>query len=91
MQIIKDYLKEKGIYQRVDFDDKLVHIIKALKAKPIEYEDGSDGLRLLVKEDEELRIITAPSILLELQNCEEGDVYKIQMKYRTIGGKPIRT
>lgn len=61
-----------------------------LKAKIVEYEDGSSALKLLVEEEKEPKIITSPSVLLELQDCQEGDVYKVQMKYRKIGNKPLR-
>ena len=91
MQIIKDYLREKGIYPKIDFDDKLVHTVEVLKAKVVEYEDGSDMLKLLVRENKELKVITTPSVLLELQECQEGERYNIQLKYKKIGNRPIRT
>lgn len=91
MEEIKNYLQAKGLYPKVDFDDKLPHTVKILKAREDEYEDGTTAMKVLVQEGKDLRVILATSILIEIQDCKEGDVYKIQMKYKKIGGKPIRT
>ena len=91
MEEIKNYLKTKGIYPKVDFDDKQPHTVQILKAREDEYEDGTTAMKVLVKEGEDLRVILATSILIEIQDCQPGDIYRIQMKYKKIGGKPIRT
>jgi len=90
MEIIKQFLAERGIYPKVDFDDKEPHTFKVLKAKVVDYDDGTNSLKLLVEENGENKLITSPSILVEIQNCQEGDVYKIQLKWGKIGGKPFK-
>jgi hypothetical protein len=48
-------------------------------------------LKLLVEENGELKLITSPSILVEIQSCQEGDVYKIQLKWgKTSEGRPFK-
>lgn len=90
MENLKTYLANKGLYPKVDFDDKIPHEFEVLKGKTIEYDDGSQSYKLLVKENGSLKTISTPSVLLEIQDCKPGDVYEVQLKYKTIGGKPFR-
>lgn len=91
MENLKKYLKSKGMFPRVDFDDKQVHTFEVLKGKEVAYPDGTTSYKMLVKEGNEFKMITTPSILIELRNCQAGDIFSAQLKYRNIGGKtPIR-
>ncbi len=79
------------MFPRVDFDDKLVHTFEVIKGKEIPYNDGTSSYKMLVKENGEYKIISTPTILLDIRDCQAGDVYEAQLKYKNIGGKtPIR-
>jgi len=91
MENLKAYLSKKGMFPRVDFDDKKVHTFEVLKGKEIPYEDGTSSYKMLVKESNEYKVMSTPSVLLEIRDCQPGDIYEVQLKYRNIGGKtPIR-
>jgi len=82
MEILKDYLEKKGIFPRVNFDDKELHTFKILKGKKVVYPDGTSSFKMLVKEGNEFRILTTPTVLVEIRDCQPGDVYEVQLKYR---------
>ena len=91
MKNLEEYLIKKGMFPRVDFDDKQVHTFEVFKGKEIDYEDGTSSFQLLVRENSEYKIISTPTILIEIRKFEPGDVFEAQLKYRNIGGKtPIR-
>ena len=91
MEELKHYLTKKGMFPRVNFDDKEIHTFEVLKGKEILYPDGTSSWKMLVKENGEFKIISTPTILIEIRDCQQGDVYEAQLKYRNIGGKtPIR-
>jgi hypothetical protein len=91
MENLKSYLTKKGMFSRVDFDDREVHTFEVLKGKEIEYPDSTSSYKMLVKENGEYKIVSTPTILIEIRDCQPGDVFEAQLKYRNIGGKtPIR-
>jgi len=90
MKELEEFLKKEGIYPRIDFEDKELHTFEILKGKVVDYEDGDSGFKLLVREEGELRIITTPSVLLEVRKCKEGEIWQAQLHWSRIGDRPIR-
>ena len=90
MESLKKYLLSKGIFPKISFEDKEPHTFEVVKGKEVKYEDGSTSYKMLVKEGDNLKVVTSPSVLSEIQDCQPGDVWRVQLRYRQIGGKPFR-
>ena len=91
MKELENYLKEQGIFPKIDFSDKNVHEFKILKGKEDVYEDGTKYFKMLVEENGEMMVVSTPSVLIDIRKCEVGDVYSAQMKLKMIAGTPIQT
>jgi len=85
MDASKEFLKEQGIMPKISFKDGLVHTIKLINDKKdtITTPEGEEkpGLRYLVEEDGEKKIIITASISLisKLSSIEKGSMVKVKM------------
>jgi hypothetical protein len=92
MDSIKSWLKEHKILPRISFKDRQEHKVEIVKAKEESFHNAEDelveGVKFLVKEGNEAKTFFTASqdLLLKLADCREGDVYKIKMVAKNVGG-----
>ncbi len=92
MQQARDFLKDKNIRPRLSLKDGKRHTIKILNAKAdkLKNPDGSisEGLKLLIEEDGEMKTLFTSSIqfISVLSEMELGETIEIEMKKRLTDG-----
>jgi len=92
MEEIKQWLKSHQILPRISFKDRKEHTIEIIKARAESFNNDKDelveGIKFLVKEDGEAKTFFTASqdLLLKLADCQEGEVFKVKMCAKNVGG-----
>jgi hypothetical protein len=92
MQEIKNWLKDHQVLPRISFKDRHEHTIKMIQAKEESFTNNEgelvNGIKFKVYEDGEVKTFFTASqdLLLKLSECQEGDIYRVKMCAKNIGG-----
>jgi len=92
MEEIKQWLHSHQVLPRISFKDRKEHIVEMVKARAESFTNNEgelvDGIKFLVKESGEPKTFFTASqdLLMKLAESKEGEVYKIKMCARNVGG-----
>jgi hypothetical protein len=92
MEEIKQWLHSHQVLPRISFKDRKEHIVEMVKARAESFTNNEgelvDGIKFLVKESGEPKTFFTASqdLLMKLAESKEGEVYKIKMCAKNVGG-----